>query len=103
MSLSPTTNSVDWGTILLSADINVPQHRNEFNILCPFHVDSRASCSINLEKGVWICHAGCGQGSLKKFLERKLGITSTEVEKFFDKASYSLDLDFFEELEARWV
>lgn len=34
---------------------------------CPFHDDRTASLSINLEKAVWKCHAGCGQGGLLDF------------------------------------
>lgn len=37
---------------------------------CPFHDDKTASLSVNIEKGVWKCHAGCGQGGLIEF-ERK--------------------------------
>jgi KaiC/GvpD/RAD55 family RecA-like ATPase len=31
---------------------------------CPFHEDGSASLSINVELGVWKCHAGCGGGSV---------------------------------------
>ncbi len=39
---------------------------------CPFHDDARASFSVNLESGLWKCHAGgCGlQGNAKQFAER---------------------------------
>jgi hypothetical protein len=36
-------------------------------VRCLFHDDRTASLSINLEKGVWKCHAGCGQGGLLDF------------------------------------
>jgi hypothetical protein len=34
---------------------------------CPLHEDRTASLSVNLEKGVWTCHAGCGQGGMIEF------------------------------------
>ena len=41
------------------------------NAKCPLHNDRTASLSVNLEKGVWKCHAGCGQGGIIDF-EMKL-------------------------------
>ncbi|WP_169794271.1 CHC2 zinc finger domain-containing protein [Alicyclobacillus shizuokensis] len=40
---------------------------------CPFHDDERPSLSVNVVKGVWKCHAGCGGGTLET-LARRLGI-----------------------------
>lgn len=40
----------------------------ELRARCPFHDDSRPSFSANTETGLWICHAGCGQGSFAQFL-----------------------------------
>jgi len=34
---------------------------------CCFHPDKTPSLSINTEKGVWKCHAGCGDGGLIEF------------------------------------
>ena len=72
----------EWASLLLEADIDVPFGTDEFNILCPFHSDTVASCSINIDKGVWICHAGCGQGSLKYFLAKILNQSPEEIEEF---------------------
>jgi AAA domain/CHC2 zinc finger len=36
-------------------------------VQCPFHDDGSASLSLNIEKGVWNCHAGCGNGGLVAF------------------------------------
>ncbi len=38
--------------------------------LCCFHDDKKASFSANLDTGLWICHAGCGQGDAATFAER---------------------------------
>lgn len=40
------------------------------SVHCPFHEDRSASMSINLEKGVWHCHAGCGEGGMVEFETR---------------------------------
>jgi len=58
---------IDWIQALLNLGVDVPVGVDEVSILCPFHDDTSESCSINLDKGVWICFAGCGQGSLKSF------------------------------------
>jgi DNA primase len=39
----------------------------EVKVRCPFHDDQTPSMSLNLEKGVWKCHAGCGGGGLLDF------------------------------------
>ena len=57
--------SVNWANILLDTGIDVPIQKPQFNIQCPFHEDAHASCSINVDKGKWICFVGCGQGSLQ--------------------------------------
>ncbi len=37
---------------------------------CPFHEDRKASFSVNVETGLWTCHAGCGKGNARQFAER---------------------------------
>ena len=63
---------IDWTNVLLDAGITPSTYKDEFSIRCPFHEDKIDSCSINVEKGVWICFAGCGSGNLKSFLQRYL-------------------------------
>jgi len=59
----------NWVRALELSGINVPDNKKEFNISCPFHAhDDHPSLSINAEKGVWICHAGCGKGTIRDFL-----------------------------------
>ena len=100
MNLTQTTKeNIDWVKVLLSANIDVPEYRTEFSLVCPFHVDTTPSCSINLDKGVWICFAGCGQGSLKSFVQRTLNISTKELNQLIGEAEYTLDLDLFEEYQ----
>ena len=49
----------DWASLLMDAGVNVPNETDEFNVPCPFHEDVSPSLSINIEKGLWICHVGC--------------------------------------------
>src|ERR1700680_282031 len=35
--------------------------------LCCFHHEQNPSLSINMERGVFKCHAGCGEGGLIEF------------------------------------
>ena len=39
--------------------------------LCPFHKDSKASFSGNVDTGLWTCFSKCGGGNLKQFCEKK--------------------------------
>lgn len=73
---------IDWTEILNKIDVDVPLGAEQFNIECPFHVDDKPSLAINTEKGVWICFAGCGQGSLKSFIRTKTGWSASAINKF---------------------
>jgi len=42
--------------------------RGEIEIYCPMHEDRKRSASLNPEKGVWCCHAGCGGGSIRQLV-----------------------------------
>jgi putative DNA primase/helicase len=43
--------------------------RGEVELYCPLHNDSRRSASLNVDRGVWFCHAGCGGGSVRRLVE----------------------------------
>ena len=43
--------------------------RGEAHMFCPLHPDTRPSAALNIEKGAWYCHAGCGGGSIRHLLE----------------------------------
>lgn len=45
-----------------------PDVRGEIDIHCPLHADSRRSASINVHKGLWYCHGGCGGGSVRQLV-----------------------------------
>lgn len=45
-----------------------PDARGEWEIICPMHKDTRRSASVNIHKGVWFCHAGCGGGSVRQLV-----------------------------------
>lgn len=46
-----------------------PDERGEVEMYCPLHNDSKRSASLNPQKGVWFCHAGCGGGSIKRLID----------------------------------
>ena len=50
------------------------------SVRCPFHQDRTPSLSINIEKGVWKCHAGCGSGGILDF-EMKFTTCDRETAK----------------------
>ena len=87
-------SNVDWATALTDIGLSIPVGDSQISILCPFHQDTTESCSINIEKGVWICFAGCGQGHLKGFIADYKGWSYQQVRDFLDnyKGNYKDDL-----------
>jgi uncharacterized protein (DUF927 family) len=56
-----------------------PDGRKEVLSLCPFHEDNEPSFSVNMETGLYFCHA-CGEkGNALQFLQRKDGIDFKEA------------------------
>ena len=51
----------------------------ELQLRCPLHADRTPSLSFNTEKGVWKCHAGCGEGGLIDFEQKLNGGTRDEA------------------------
>jgi hypothetical protein len=47
-----------------------PNGRAQRTARCPFHDDKRASLSVNLDTGLWTCHAQCGSGNRAQFEAR---------------------------------
>ena len=72
---------IEWANVLADIGIIVPIDKEQFTLQCPFHEDTVDSCSINTEKGVWICFAGCGQGTLYSFLMKYLNLSFEEVQQ----------------------
>ena len=87
----------DWTSLLLDAGLNVPLDKDEFNIPCPFHDDISPSLSMNIGKGLWICHVGCGQGSIKYFLSKYLDIPWSSMDQYLLNQEFSFDINMFEE------
>jgi AAA domain/CHC2 zinc finger len=52
-------------------EARLPEHhftsKDEQMAKCPFHQDRTASLSLHMERGVFKCHAGCGEGGLIDF------------------------------------
>lgn len=82
----------DWNSVLLEYGVDVP-YKSQFTIHCPFHEDRRESCAINVDKGVWVCFAGCGQGSLKYFIWKLSGKPWNEITEILETQTW--ELDFF--------
>ena len=74
---------VDWYSILTKYGVDIP-NEEQIVIHCPFHEDRKESCAINLDKGAWICFAGCGQGGLKTFIHMLSGKSWDEINAEID-------------------
>ena len=46
------------------------QRGDEVTTNCIFHDDHNPSLSVNFQRGVWTCHAGCGNGGILEFEEK---------------------------------
>lgn len=45
--------------------------KNKYQARCPFHDDRLASLSINDERGLWYCFAGCGGGDIFSWIMKQ--------------------------------
>lgn len=93
---------MDWHSLLNKYGVDVP-NTDQFSILCPFHEDTVRSCSINLDKGVWICFAGCGQGSLKSFVWKISGKSWRDIQEEFEIPDFDFGDFTAEDTESREV
>ena len=87
----------NWVQLFLDTDFSIPISQDQFSILCPFHEDAVSSCSINTAKGVWICFAGCGQGSLYGFFMKYLHLSYEEVQERIRQEEASFNINVFDE------
>ena len=87
---------IDWTSVLLDAGITPSTYKDEFSIRCPFHEDKIDSCSINVEKGVWICFAGCGSGNLKSFLQRYLNYSRIQIDSLLHEQEADFNINLFD-------
>ena len=58
-----------------------PNGRGEAVARCRFHSDRNPSFSVNLNNGLWFCHAGCGGGSIFDFEMRLANCTFPEARR----------------------
>lgn len=55
-----------------------PDSDGELTLYCPVHDDYQASCTVNVKRGVWYCHAGCGGGSVRQLVDNRDGWVPAE-------------------------
>lgn len=70
----------------LVAGLRVNGHA-EATGLCPLHDDHHQSFSVNLDNGLWNCHAGCGGGNVFKLYLRKTGATFAIAKREIERLS----------------
>lgn len=95
LSTESTNTSIDWTRALLNLGVDMPSGGSQISILCPFHHDTSESCSINVDKGVWICFAGCGQGGLISFIRKYKDWQYYEVTDYLSKYKTIIEDDLF--------
>ena len=91
---------IEWANVLSDIGIIVPIDKEQFTLQCPFHEDTVDSCAVNTEKGVWICFAGCGQGTLYSFLMKYLGISYEDATQRVLSNTAIFNLNMFDEFVA---
>ena len=64
--------AADFGAVLAHYGLGPIGRGRQIKLRCPFHDDERPSCSVNLDKGLFHCHAGgCGaSGNVLDFVHR---------------------------------
>jgi DNA primase len=77
--------SYDWYSILEALHLDPPIDGGEYQVLCPLHDESRPSCSINVDKGKWICFAGCGAGSIQFLIKLMKKSTTAQARDFVEQ------------------
>src|SRR4051794_28518872 len=62
----------DFRAVLAHYGLALLGHGEQAKVRCPFHDDERPSCSVNLERRIFHCHAGsCGvSGNVLEFVHR---------------------------------
>src|SRR5919202_3427974 len=62
----------DFRAVLAHYGLALLGHGEQAKVRCPFHDDERPSCSVNLERRIFDCHAGsCGvSGNVLEFVHR---------------------------------
>src|SRR3954454_7932955 len=62
----------DFRAVLGHYGLKLHGQGEQAKVRCPFHDDERPSCSVNLERGIFHCHAGsCGaKGNVLEFVHR---------------------------------
>src|SRR3954454_9214648 len=62
----------DFRAVLAYYGLTLLGQGEQAKVRCPFHDDERPSCSVNLERGIFHCHAGsCGvSGNVLEFVHR---------------------------------
>jgi hypothetical protein len=78
----PATRPHDIDHVLGALGIEGYQAGGELSARCPLHGDRRASFSINTISGLWICHAGCGQGTLAGLVAKATGQSVTTSKRW---------------------
>ncbi len=61
------------GPYLASSTVSIrgeDEHR-EMDMFCPLHQDSKRSATLDLDKGLWCCLAGCGGGRIATLIQRQ--------------------------------
>jgi len=87
-----TIDNIDFKEIFIPFIKKYRINNNQLIGLCPFHEDTHPSFSVNLDKGIYYCHA-CGKtGNSTTFLSEVLNITTREAyKKIMTDNDFSLD------------
>lgn len=67
------------GRVLEDKGVALRRVNGRFMAKCPFHEDKSPSFSVDVDKGLWNCFAGCGSGSVIDLVARFDGVTPADV------------------------
>ena len=74
---------LSFSTVLNFYNIDYPADKNQVKVVCPFHDESTASCSINLEEKKFRCFGCNTHGNCLEFVIFMEGLDPKEKSDFF--------------------
>lgn len=83
-----------------ASKFEIKSSRTNISARCPWHDDRIASLSVNLDSGLWYCHACCFGGSPLEYEMRSAGVSRLEARKAINKLLGVTDYDYSREPEA---
>lgn len=82
----------DYLALLRQMGVDGAVQGREYRARCPLHQDRNPSFSVNLEIGLWICHARCGSGDFVTLVERVMLLSYPEAKEWVESNGQKVNI-----------